>query len=92
VREIIGKNRPIVSVPPKLGYLVGLVIGRLVNDVMVTKEEIEGLVANLLHVDSPPTGKTKLTDWAKNHAGTLGQKYTNEIARRDDRASEYKSN
>ena len=92
VGEIIGKNRPIVSVPPRLGYLVGWVIGKLVNDVMVTKEEIGGLMANLLHVDSPPTGKTKLTDWAKSHAGTLGLKYTSEIARRDDRASEYKSN
>ena len=92
VGEIIGKRRPIVSVPPGIGYLAGLVIGKIVNDVMITKEEIEGLMANLLYVDSPPTGSMKLTDWAKKHSETLGFKYTSELARRVDRKSEYKSN
>ena len=92
VGEIIGKPRPIVSVPPGIGYLAGLVIGKFVNDVMITKEEIEGLMANLLYVDSPPTGSMKLTDWAKKHSETLGFKYTSELARRVDRESEYKSN
>jgi NADH dehydrogenase len=92
VGEIIGKRRPIVSVPPGIGYLAGLVIGKIVNDVMITKEEIEGLMANLLYVDSPPTGSLKLTDWAKKHSETLGFKYTSELARRVDRESEYKSN
>lgn len=92
VGEIIGKRRPIVSVPPGIGYLAGLVIGKIVNDVMITKEEIEGLMANLLYVDSPPTGSMKLTDWARKHSDTLGFKYTSELARRVDRESEYKSN
>ena len=92
VGEIIGKRRPIVSVPPWIGYLSGLVIGKIANDVMITREEIEGLMANLLYVDSPPTGSTKLTDWAKKHSETLGLKYTSELARRVDRKSEYRSN
>jgi NADH dehydrogenase len=92
VGEIIGKRRPILSVPPGIGYLAGLVIGKIVNDVMITKEEIEGLMANLLYVDSSPTGSMKLTDWAKKHSETLGFKYTSELARRVDRESEYKSN
>lgn len=90
--EIIGKRRPIVSVPPGIGYLAGLIIGKIVNDVMITKEEIKGLMANLLYVESPPTGSTKLTDWAKKHSETLGLKYTSELARRMNRESEYKSN
>ncbi|MFC1864064.1 SDR family oxidoreductase [Thermodesulfobacteriota bacterium] len=89
VSAIIGKHRPIISVPPGIGYLAGLIIGKLVNDVMITKEEIEGLMANLLYVESPPTGSTKLTEWAKKHSETLGLKYTSELARRVDRASEY---
>lgn len=92
VGEIIGKRRPIVSVPPGIGYLAGLVIGKIVNDVMITKEEIEGLMANLLYVESPPTGSTKLMDWSKKHSDTLGLKYTSELARRVDRESTYKSN
>lgn len=92
VGEIIGKKRPILSVPPSLGYIVGWVIGRLVGDVMITREEIAGLMANLLYVDSPPAGNTKLTDWAMEHASTLGLHYTSEMARRRDRQIEYRSN
>lgn len=92
VGEIIGKRRPIVSVPPSLGFIVGWVIGKLVGDVMITREEIDGLMADLLHVNSPPAGKTKLTDWTKENASTLGMHYTSELARRRDRRTVYQSN
>ena len=92
VGEIIGKRRPILSVPPSLGYMVGWLIGKLVGDVMITREEIAGLMGNLLYVDSPPAGNTKLTDWAKARAKTLGVHYTSELARRRDRQTEYQSN
>jgi len=92
ISEIIGKHRPVVSVPPFIGYIAGWAIGKIVNDVMVTKEEIKGLMVNLLYVESPPTGSTKLTEWAKQYSNTLGLKYTSELARRTDRESEYKSN
>ena len=92
VGEIIGKQRPLVSVPPSFGYAVGWGIGKLVGDVMITKEEIVGLMANLLYVESPPAGHTKLTDWTKARASTLGFHYTSELARRTDRQKEYQSN
>jgi NADH dehydrogenase len=92
VGEIIGKKRPIVSVPPSLGYAVGWVISKLVGDVMITREEIAGLMANLLYVDAPPAGWTKLTDWARERASRLGMHYTSELARRTDRRTEYQSN
>jgi len=60
--------------------------------VMITPQEIEGLMANLLYVDSPPAGKTRLTDWVKSHAETLGQHYTSELRRRKDRLRAYQSN
>lgn len=89
VGRIIGKPRPIVSVPPAVGYLVGSVLGKLVGDVMITREEIEGLMADLLHTNSPPAGETKLTDWAQAHADVLGQRYASELARRRDRKTSY---
>jgi uncharacterized protein YbjT (DUF2867 family) len=92
IGELIGKPRPIVSVPAWLGYTVGRVLGSLVGDVVITKDEIEGLMADLLVVDSPPTGTTVLTEWIKDHADTLGRTYTSELARRRDRATAYRSN
>ena len=82
VGAIIGKKRPVIGVPPLLGYWTGQVIGWLMGDVTITWPEIEGLMADLLYVDSPPAGKTRLTDWAKQHASTLGKQYANELSRR----------
>ncbi|NKQ37540.1 MAG: NAD(P)H-binding protein [Chloroflexi bacterium] len=90
--EIIGQKRPIVSIPPTLGYWAGKVMGWLVNDVIITREEIEGLMADLLYVDTPPTGQTRLTEWAHEHADSLGRQYTSELARRRDRQVAYASN
>ena len=92
VGALIGKRRPIVSIPPWLGHAMGAVIGRLVHDVMITREEIEGLMADLLYVDAPPAGATRLTTWVEKHADTLGLRYTSELARRIDRESAYGSN
>jgi uncharacterized protein YbjT (DUF2867 family) len=92
VGEIIGKKRPILSVGPAVGYIGGMFIGKLANDVLITRDEIVGLMAGLLHVDSPPAGKTKLTDWAREHADSLGRRYTSELARRRDRETGYRSN
>jgi uncharacterized protein YbjT (DUF2867 family) len=90
--EIIGKRRPILSVPPLFGYLAAWMIGKIANDVLLTKEEIEGLMTNRLYVESLPAGSTKLSEWVEKHSETLGLKYTSELARRLDRESEYKSN
>ena len=86
---ITGKKRLIIPVPPLLGYMVGSLIGRMVNDLFITREEIDGLMADLLYVDSPVTGKTKLTEWARKHADRLGLRYTSELERRRDRTIEY---
>jgi NADH dehydrogenase len=92
IGRLIGKTRPVISVSPSLGYWMGKIIGKFVGDVVITREEIEGLMANLLYVDSPPAGKTKLTTWIKNHADSLGLHYTSELARRKNRVIAYRSN
>jgi NADH dehydrogenase len=89
IGRIIGTPRPIVSVHPALGHVVASVIGRLVGDVLLTREEIDGLMADLLCTSSQPTGETKLTDWARENADSLGTRYSSELARRRDRLKSY---
>jgi NADH dehydrogenase len=86
----IGKRRLVLSVPPKLGYLAAWVLGKMLRDVVVTREEIAGLMAGLLAVDGPATGQTRLTDWLGQHADTLGRRYASELARRRDRRRPYR--
>lgn len=92
IGQTVGVKRPLLPIPHALGYIVGRFVGWLVNDVLITREEIEGLTADLLHVSSPPAGQTRLSDWAARHAATLGQQYTSELARRRDRSQSYPSN
>jgi len=92
VRRALGLKRLVVSLPPELGYWACRAAGLLVGDVIITREEIRGLMEGRLYVDAPPLGATKLTDWITRHRNTLGRHYTSEMARRVDRISEYGSN
>jgi uncharacterized protein YbjT (DUF2867 family) len=89
IGQAIGKPRPILSVPPALGFGVAWILGKLLGDVVVTKPEIDGLMADLLYVASPPAGSTKLSEWARAHASTLGLRYHSELGRRRNRKQGY---
>ncbi len=82
IGRIIGKPRPIISVRPSFGHAIGWLLGKIVGDVIITRNEIEGLMSDLLCTASSPSGKTKFTDWARDHADTLGLHYASELARR----------
>ncbi len=53
ISRLIGVKRPIISVHPLIGYWAGRLLGSLVGDVVITREEIEGLMAGLLYVEFP---------------------------------------
>ena len=82
IGEIIGRPRPVVSVPPGVAYWAGRLVGAVKGDVVITREEIRGLMEERLYVDAAPAGSTSLTEWARQHADTLGARYANELARR----------
>ena len=82
IGRIIKKRRLVVGVPPWAGYAVATVLGRVLGDVIITRDEIKGLMAERLYVDSPPAGQTKLSQWAAEHADQLGRRYASELARR----------
>ncbi len=82
IGHIIGKQRPIVRVAPALAYYIGAIVGKFVGDVVVTREEIQGLMRGLLYVDSSPVGKTRLTEWVADNRIMLGARYASELGRR----------
>ncbi len=89
VGSAIGRQRPLVNVPPGMGYLFSKILGWFMRDTFITRDEIRGLMAELLYVDSPPTGKTLLTAWAQKNSATLGLHYASELGRRRDRQRPY---
>jgi NADH dehydrogenase len=80
--RIMGTRGLVVPMPPGLGHAIGRLVGRLVGDVILTRDEIGGLMAGLLDVDTPATGPTRLTEWATTRADALGRRYASELARR----------
>ncbi|MDR2695392.1 MAG: NAD(P)H-binding protein [Deltaproteobacteria bacterium] len=90
IRDSLGLKRPIIGVPPVLAYWLGRAVGALVGDVFVTREEIQGLMADTLHVaGDAPAGKTRLSDWVRLHKETIGRNYHGEMPRRKDRKKAY---
>jgi len=66
---------------PNVGILLGKIIGFFVNDVLLTKDELRGLMANKLTSQQTPNGKTKFTEWLKANKETIGDRYTSELDR-----------
>jgi uncharacterized protein YbjT (DUF2867 family) len=89
VGKAIGKPRLLLNVPPEIGYWLGKLVGWSKRDTFITREEIRGLMSNLLFVNAPPAGKTALTDWMKRNANTLGLRYASELERRRNRETPY---
>jgi len=70
-----------IHVSPWLALLLARLIGRMVRDVMITKDEIDGLMSNLLVSESPPTGSTRLSEWLKQNGNSVGAKYFSDLRR-----------
>ena len=64
-------------------------VGKVLGDVSITRDEIEGLMAGLLYTDSPPSGRTKLTEWLAAYASSVGRHYHSELARRKNKEQAY---
>jgi uncharacterized protein YbjT (DUF2867 family) len=70
-----------VHIPPSIGILLGKMIGFFVKDVVLTRDELRGLMANKLTSYQKPNGDTHFSAWLRTHNGTLGTTYTSELDR-----------
>lgn len=86
----IGSWALIVPMPPMVAYQSVRVLGCFVDDVITTEEEVKGLMQERLYVESPPLGRTKLSDWVEDFRHRLGRHYASEMWRRTDRVSSYR--
>lgn len=89
IGKAVGRQRRLVKIPPALGVAVGRLVGMAVGDVVITREEVAGLMQNLLVTSSPPAGTTALSEWVVLNRQTLGRRYSSELARRRDRRRSY---
>ena len=84
VRLIAGRvhsGARIVHLQPGPALFLSRLIGYIVGDVVITRDEVDGLMMNLLVSKSPPTGQTRLSEWLEQHAETVGARYASELER-----------
>ena len=77
----LGRKVLFPHVNPGLAFYLAKLIEPLLGDVLITKDEIKGLTANLLISQDTPTGYTHLSQWLERNAGTVGRDYASEIGR-----------
>lgn len=85
VRDAVGARAWLVHLPPDLITPLARVIGRLQGDVLLTRDEVTGLMAELTTTDGPATGQTVFSDWLAEHASELGRQWASEVGRHFDR-------
>jgi uncharacterized protein YbjT (DUF2867 family) len=81
VKQQVGSEALVVYTPPQVAYRLSQVISRFVGDVLLTQDEIEGLLGDLLISEDAPTGQTRLSDWLTANAHQIGVGYASEVAR-----------
>jgi NADH dehydrogenase len=82
VTQALGLRRLLLPAPAFAGMLAGWIIGKIQQDTFLLPDEIRMMRAGLLHVTTPPTGPTRLTDWMREHAAELGRAYASSRAMR----------
>ena len=77
----VGVRSRLVHTPPSVGLALTGLVGLLMRDVILTRDEIAGLMAGLLTSETPPTGSTSLSSWLDHNADGLGRRYVSELRR-----------
>ena len=51
------------------------------KDVVLTRDEILGLMSDLLISSTSPLGETRFSQWLEENAATVGTRYASELSR-----------
>jgi uncharacterized protein YbjT (DUF2867 family) len=81
LRDAVGSSARVLTVPPTVALGLSGILGRVVRDVVLTREELEGLRADLLVSNGPPTATTSFRAWTNEHGRQLGRNWASELAR-----------
>ena len=81
IGERVGAKRMLISVPPRLALFAAQFLSLFMKDVILTPEEVDGLMGNLLVSKEPARAKTAFKDWLNSNRETVGTKYASELAR-----------
>ncbi len=81
VAATVSSRARIAHTSPRVALALSALAGKLVRDVLVTGEELAGLMSEVLVSTSPPAGRRALSRWLAENAHTVGTAYQSELER-----------
>lgn len=81
IARAIDRPARIVHLPPAALMAASRLVGTLVRDVVLNREELDGLLRGLVRSKQSARGTIAFTDWLASASGELGRGYANEISR-----------
>lgn len=87
IRGAVDARSPIVGLPAPVMLAAARALGLLVRDVVLTGDEIRGLMAGLLVSHEPARGQIAFGDWLNQNRAAVGRAYANELQRHFARPS-----
>ncbi len=77
----IGSRAKLAHLPPSVALSLSRIVGYFVRDVILTRDELAGLSANLLVSTEPPQATTRFSEWLEANGPKLGAAYASELDR-----------
>ena len=81
IAQKIRSRARIIHLSPSLTLFFSRIIGFMVKDVILTREELNGLISGLLVSREMPLGLTKFEDWLDRNTDIIGSQYSSELNR-----------
>ncbi len=81
IRQAVGARAAVVKVPLGVMSAAAGLLGLVLRDVVLTREESEGLMRELLVTGGEALGTTSFDAWLAENASTLGRAYASELER-----------
>jgi uncharacterized protein YbjT (DUF2867 family) len=81
LRQAMGLHTVVLHMPPALAMVGANIAGRLTGDMLLTRDELDDLMHDILVSHEPPRGRTRLSDWLRTNADRVGRVYASEIER-----------
>ncbi|MGQ9454360.1 MAG: SDR family oxidoreductase [Armatimonadota bacterium] len=82
IKSAIGSKAIIARAPASLALLATSLIGIMLGDIILTRDELRALTSNMLVSSHAPTCPTHLSQWLRENADLLGRRYIRDLRKR----------
>jgi NADH dehydrogenase len=81
VAEATSARSRIIHVPAAIVPPVSALLGKMLHDVLLTRDELLAMMDGLADTTGEATGEMAISHWLRDHGAELGLEYANEITR-----------